>query len=83
MNLRSLREARGLGLREAAVRAGISKGHLSCIERGLRHPSVGVVARLLRALGASASEQLDVYVSLSAPEDRQLAPGGIAARGAA
>lgn len=49
--LRTVREARGLSLREVARRAGIDPAHLSRIERGLVSPSVAVLKRLADVLG--------------------------------
>jgi transcriptional regulator with XRE-family HTH domain len=46
-SLREVREGEGLGIREAASRAGISVGMLSYLERGLRAPSGVVVERLV------------------------------------
>ncbi len=49
--LRAVRIAQGLGLREAARRAGIDPAHLSRVERGERQLSVESLARLARVLG--------------------------------
>lgn len=51
-NLRAARLARGLGLRELALRVGVSRTSLSDIERGVRPPSAVVRAKLWRELGA-------------------------------
>jgi DNA-binding XRE family transcriptional regulator len=48
--LRKLRESYGLGLRELSRRAGIDKGQLSKVERGLETPSWGLMTRLARGL---------------------------------
>ena len=48
--LRAVRIAHGKGLRETAQRAGITPSHLSLIERGLRQPSMDVLARLAEVL---------------------------------
>jgi transcriptional regulator with XRE-family HTH domain len=48
--LRKLRRARGLGLREAAIRAGINHGYLSQLERGkIATPSPKVLHKLAAA----------------------------------
>ena len=54
-NLRSARRGRGLSLREAAERAGISVSHLSAIERGTRNISLAGLQRLAVALGIQVS----------------------------
>jgi transcriptional regulator with XRE-family HTH domain len=45
-----LRVEKGVGLKVVARRAGISLPYLSEIERGLKLPSLEVLARLARAL---------------------------------
>jgi transcriptional regulator with XRE-family HTH domain len=49
-HLRAVREAQGLGLREAARRSGIDPGHLSKVERGQAKLSVEALARLAGVL---------------------------------
>jgi transcriptional regulator with XRE-family HTH domain len=49
--LREARRARGLGLRQAAVRIGIGPGYLSLLEHAERCPSVAVARAIVRALG--------------------------------
>jgi transcriptional regulator with XRE-family HTH domain len=53
MRVRSLRTARGLGLRELARRTGITASMLSQIERGGVNPSVGTLFRLADCLGTT------------------------------
>ena len=48
--LRAVREAQGLGLREAARRAGLDPAHLSRVERGEAKLSVDALARLATVL---------------------------------
>lgn len=48
--LRAVREAQGLGLREAAERAGLDPAHLSRVERGRASLSVNSLVRLARVL---------------------------------
>jgi DNA-binding XRE family transcriptional regulator len=55
--LRTLREARGLGLRELARRAGVDPGALSRAESGQRAPSVRLLGRLAPLLGARDLQQ--------------------------
>jgi transcriptional regulator with XRE-family HTH domain len=54
--VRALREERDMSQEELAAAAGISTPHLSYIERGGRNASVGVAARIARALGLAFSE---------------------------
>lgn len=49
--LRAVREAQGLGLRQAARQAGIDPAHLSRVERGEKQLTVDALARLARVLG--------------------------------
>lgn len=51
--LRELRARRGLGLRELAVRSGVSHSAISLIERGRMSPSVDTLAAVLDALGST------------------------------
>ena len=49
--LRTVREAQGLSLREAARRADLSPAHLSRVERGQGALSIEALARLANVLG--------------------------------
>ena len=51
--LRELRTRRGLGLRELAVRSGLSHSAISLIERDRMSPSVDTLAAMLAALGST------------------------------
>lgn len=63
--LRALREARGLSLAQLAELAGLDKGQLSRVERGIQAPTTRVLARISTVLGirdlASALETLRRY----------------------
>lgn len=48
--IRSVREARGLSIREAAEHAGLSAEALSAVERGARYPSLHTLELLAAAL---------------------------------
>lgn len=62
--LRAAREAAGLGLREAAERAGIDPAHLSRVERGTKQLSVDALYRLAGVLGLGELRQaLRTYVA--------------------
>jgi transcriptional regulator with XRE-family HTH domain len=51
-NLRRLRVAKGLAQEALAVDAGIDRTYVSRLERNLENPTVSVLERLARALGA-------------------------------
>ena len=51
--LRELRRRRGLGIRELAVRSGISHSAVSLIERDKMSPSVNTLGAVLDALGTT------------------------------
>lgn len=53
MRVRSLRTARGLGLRELARRINVTPSMLSQIERSRVNPSVGTLFRLAECLGTT------------------------------
>jgi DNA-binding XRE family transcriptional regulator len=52
--IREQRSAAGVSLRQLARTAGVSNPYLSQVERGLRKPSVGVLAAIARGLKISA-----------------------------
>jgi transcriptional regulator with XRE-family HTH domain len=53
--LRAAREARGLTLDQLSASVGVSKAHLSRLESGDRHPSVGILVEVSAALGTPVS----------------------------
>ncbi|GAA3210491.1 XRE family transcriptional regulator [Actinocorallia longicatena] len=55
-NMRRIRLARGLSLRELSESTGVSKALLSQIERGVANPTIEVLSRVARALGESFLE---------------------------
>ncbi len=60
--LRELRQRRGLGMRELALRSGISHSAISLIERDRMSPSVDTLGAILASLGSTLSaffEDLD------------------------
>jgi transcriptional regulator with XRE-family HTH domain len=61
--LRALRIARGLALRDAADRCGVSVSHLSAIERGTANPSVAAVQRITRAYDTTLVELMARHAS--------------------
>jgi transcriptional regulator with XRE-family HTH domain len=57
--LRVLRTERGLSLDELASQAGLTKGFLSLVERGLKAPSISSLMRLSQVYGVSIGGLLD------------------------
>ena len=55
-NLRRLRTAKGLSQEELAGRAGLHASEVSRLERGVREPRLGTIARLARGLGVPADK---------------------------
>lgn len=55
-NIRRIREAKGLSQEELAFRAGLHRTYVSGVERGVRNPTVVILARLARALDAPLSD---------------------------
>lgn len=58
--LREARQARGLGLREAARRAGIYPGYLCLLEQGKRCPSLAVAQDLVDELDLDRALALEL-----------------------
>lgn len=54
--IREERERRGWTLPMMAAKSGVSKGHLSLIERGLTDPCTRIVRNIARALDLTASD---------------------------
>jgi transcriptional regulator with XRE-family HTH domain len=57
--VRSLREERGMALRELADLAGVSSSFVSQVERGIANPSVASLRRIAEALGTSIGALFD------------------------
>ena len=58
LNVQRLRRAKELSQEELAARADIHQTYLSGVERGRRNPSVLVLDRIAKALGADVEELL-------------------------
>jgi transcriptional regulator with XRE-family HTH domain len=58
VNLRKLRQARGLSQEELAHRAEIDRTYISALERSVYAAGIDVVDRLARALGVEAADLL-------------------------
>lgn len=50
MNLKEIREAKGMTQEELGKLVGMSRGNVSNIESGRRNPSVGILKKLAAAL---------------------------------
>jgi transcriptional regulator with XRE-family HTH domain len=59
-NLRRLRSERDITQEDFATDSGFDRGYISGVERGVRNPSVVVVARIADALGVDISELFDL-----------------------
>jgi len=57
-NVRRLRVEKGLSQEAFADEAGIHRTYVSDIERGARNPTILIVEKLAKRLGATASELL-------------------------
>ncbi|MCT2560255.1 helix-turn-helix domain-containing protein [Tsuneonella sp. YG55] len=58
LNLRRLRQARGLGQEKFALEHGFDRTYISGIERGVRNPTILVLERLAIALEVPVEELL-------------------------
>ncbi|MFT3726126.1 MAG: helix-turn-helix transcriptional regulator [Hyphomonadaceae bacterium] len=58
LNVQRLRRAKDLSQEELASRADIHQTYLSGVERGRRNPSVLILDRIAKALGADIEELL-------------------------
>jgi transcriptional regulator with XRE-family HTH domain len=56
LNLQKLRRERGLSQEELADLAGIHQTYLSGVERGKRNPTVTVLQRIAKTLGADIED---------------------------
>lgn len=57
-NVRRLREAQSLTQEELAFSAELDRSYVNGIERGIRNPTVTVIARIAEALGVRPDELL-------------------------
>jgi transcriptional regulator with XRE-family HTH domain len=58
LNVQRLRHKAGLSQEECAHRAKVHQTYLSGVERGVRNPTVMVLAKIAKALGVEADELL-------------------------
>jgi len=57
-NMRRLRQAQGLSQEKFALEHHIDRTYVSGIERGVRNPTITVIAKLAQALGVDVAELL-------------------------
>lgn len=58
LNLKRLREAKGLSQEALAFEAGLHRTYVSGVERGVRNPTVTVLEKIALALKATTAELL-------------------------
>ena len=58
LNVKRLREERGLSQEALAFEAGLHRTYVSGVERGVRNPTVTVLEKPAKALGAAMGDLL-------------------------
>ena len=61
-NLRRIRKEKGLSQEELAFECGVHRTYVSGVERGIRNPTVTIVAKIADALEVPASVLLEAKV---------------------
>ncbi|MFC2970023.1 helix-turn-helix domain-containing protein [Acidimangrovimonas pyrenivorans] len=59
-NVKRFREAKGLSQEQLAFEADLHRTYVSGVERGVRNPTVVIIARLATALGVEPSKLLEL-----------------------
>lgn len=59
-NVRHYRELKGVSQEELAFEADLHRTYVSGVERGIRNPTVQIVARLAKALGVLPCKLLEL-----------------------
>jgi transcriptional regulator with XRE-family HTH domain len=58
LNVRNLREGRGLSQEDLAFEANLHRTYISGVERGVRNPTVSVLGKIAAALGVTPDQLL-------------------------
>jgi len=59
-NVKRYRELKGVSQEELAFQSDLHRTYVSGVERGIRNPTVAIVARLAAALGVSPAALLEL-----------------------
>lgn len=54
--LREVRKGKNLSIKQLSILSGVSTGHISNIENGLKMPTIDILVRLATALGVKPEE---------------------------
>ena len=71
LNLKRLRDAMDVSQEEMADKAGIHRTYISGVERGVRNPTVTVLAKIAKAAGAAPEELLRAVEVKPRPKGRK------------
>lgn len=74
-NLRRLRDERGLSQEELAFEAELHRTYISGVERGIRNPTIEVLAKIAAALGIPPHQLLEPHQTTAARARREKATG--------
>ena len=66
LNLRHYREKLGLSQEEFTFECGLHRTYVSGVERGVRNPTVVVLAKLAKALGVAPEKLIETPPTLGA-----------------
>lgn len=58
--LREVRKGKNLSIKQLSILSGVSTGHISNIENGLKMPTIDILVRLAAALGVKPEELYQV-----------------------
>lgn len=72
LNLKRLRNAMDVSQEEMADKAGIHRTYISGVERGVRNPTVTVLAKIAKAAGAAPDELLRPVEAKPRPKGRKV-----------
>lgn len=61
IKIREIRNNKGISLSELSLMTGISKSHISNIERGEKEPSISILIRIAMALKVDEKELYKIH----------------------